>query len=551
MLRLALQHFQQRHWAEAEALYRRAIEIAPNHADALNMLGVVCAERGNPLLALKYIDDAIRVAPLNAAYLTNRGELLRRWGLADEGLTFCRRAAELDPASPEARNNLGLALLGKGAWEEAIPHVQAALELRPDMTQARINLGRARKGLRQWEQAEEVFREAVASNPASADAWYELGTVQERLDRSRASVESCERALECRAEFPEALVALGDAWTSLGAGDEACSAYRRALQVSPGYAVARYQLSLALLGRGDFAEGWPLYESRFDANMPERVTPPMLPMPMWQGEPLEGKSLLVVTEQGYGDHVQFARFVPLIAQRGARIVIGASPEMLDLTATVDGIERVVTHMTDAWNSGCDYWTFVGSLPLRLAVEADQLPPSVPYLRPDPERARVWRERLSPHAGALRVGVGWAGRPTHSNDWRRSVPFDKLGALAAVPGAVFVSLQTGEHARDPAEVGGLPVIECGAELRDFADTAALLSELDLLISADTAPAHVAGALGRPVWTLLPFQPDWRWRLDAETSRWYPTMRLFRQRRPGDWDEVIARVAEALAALRQKA
>jgi tetratricopeptide (TPR) repeat protein len=549
MLRLALQHFQQRRWAEAEAVYRRALEIAPTHADALNMLGVVCAERGNPLLALKYI-DAIRVAPLNAAYLTNRGELLRRWGLADEGLTFCRRAAELDPTSPEARNNLGLALLGKGGWEEAIPHIQAALDLRPDMMQARINLGRAHKGLRQWEQAEQVFREAVAVGPGSADAWYELATVQERLDDSRVSVESCQRALECRAEFPEALVALGDAWTSLGLIDGACNAYRRALQVSPAYTVARYQLALALLGRGEFAEGWQLYESRFDPTMPERVTPPMLPMPMWQGEPLEGRSLLVITEQGYGDHVQFARFVPLLAQRGARIVMGASPEMLDLTATLEGITRVVTHMVDAWNSGCDYWMFVGSLPLRLAVEADRLSASVPYLRADPERAAAWRERLSVHDGALKVGLGWAGRPTHSNDWRRSIPFEKLAPLGAVRDAVFVSLQTGERARDPADAGGLRVIECGDDLRNFADTAALISELDLLISVDTAPAHVAGALGRPVWTLLPFQPDWRWRLDAGTSRWYPTMRLIRQQRNGDWDELIARVVTDLTRLAER-
>jgi len=342
-------------------------------------------------------------------------------------------------------------------------------------------------------------------------------------------------------------VALGDALTSLGNIDEACSAYRRALQVSPAYTVARYQLSLALLGRGEFAEGWQLYESRFDPTMPERVTPPMLPMPMWQGEPLAGRSLLVITEQGYGDHVQFARFVPLLARQGARIVMGASPEMLDLTATIKGVTRVVSHMSDAWDSGCDYWAFVGSLPLRLAVAADQLPDAVPYLGADPARVQAWRERLSPYGGALKVGLGWAGRPTHSNDWRRSIAFQKLAPLAAARDTVFVSLQTGERARDPAAAGGLPVIEWGGELRSFADTAALISALDLLIAVDTAPAHVAGALGHPVWTLLPFQPDWRWRLDTETSRWYPTMRLFRQQRSGDWDEVIARVASSLASL----
>ncbi|MCC7483830.1 MAG: tetratricopeptide repeat protein [Burkholderiales bacterium] len=546
-LELALQRFKEHRLPEAEALYRRALESVPGNADALNMLGVVLAERGNPLLALKYIDEAIRLVPASAAYLTNRGEILRRWGMLDEGLAACARAAELDPSSPEARNNHGLALLGKGRFEEAAEESRAAIALRPAMAQAHLNLGRALKALARWEDAARALADAVAADPGYAEGWFELATVEERLDDSRASVASCERALACRAEFPEALVALGDAWSSLREPEKAAQAYRRALQGSPGHAVARYQLALCLLGQGYFAEGWKLYESRCDPAIPGALTPPMMPMPMWQGEDLLGKRLLVLTEQGYGDHIQFARFVPLVARRGADVVVGASPEMRVLTATLAGVAGVVTQIEEAWQSGCDYWTYVASLPLRLGIGAGRVPAAVPYLHAEPARVAAWRDELGRHAGGPRIGLCWAGRSTHGNDWRRSIRFESLAPLAAARrDAVFVTLQTGERARDAGSPpDGMRVVACGGELRDFADTAALVANLDLLISVDSAPAHLAGALGRAVWTLLPCQPDWRWRLDDAVSRWYPTMRLYRQEHSGDWAGVIRRVAENLA------
>jgi len=238
-----------------------------------------------------------------------------------------------------------------------------------------------------------------------------------------------------------------------------------------------------------------------------------------------------------------------LARRGVDIVMGASPEMRGLTATLEGVTRIVTQVEDAWTSGCDYWTYVGSLPLRLAVGAGRVPAAVPYLKVDPARAETWQARVSEGGSALKVGLCWAGRPTHGNDWRRSIPWAQLAPLSRVPGVVFFSIQTGERAADAeSDPDGMRLVRCGNELHDFAETAALLSRLDLLISVDSAPVHLAGALGRPVWTLLPFQPDWRWRLDETVSRWYPTMRLFRQQVNGDWGEVIGRVAAALASFR---
>ena len=550
-LALALARFNERRFADAEALYRQALAEAPDNADALNMLGLVFAEAGNPLQAIKYIDQALRLQPNRAAFHTNRGEVLRRWGLVDEGLEACRRAVELDPNAPEVRNNLGLALLGKGAFAQALPHIRAALALRADMPQAYFNLGRALKGLGEWREALAALRKAVACAPSYAEAWYELATVEERMGDPHASLASCARALQLRNDIPEAWVARGDALTSLGDIDQAIDSYRAALKVNGGFAVARYQLALALLGRREYQEGWREYESRSDPTIPGAVTAPMMPMPQWQGEALSGERLLVLTEQGYGDHIQFARFVPRLAERGVEVVIGASPEMGALSATLAGVSRVVTRVDEAWASGAHRWTFVGSLPRLLGVGEDDLSMSEPYLRADPARVAAWRRRFAGLDGALKIGLVWAGRSSHGNDWRRSIPLEQFAPLAAVSDVAYVGMQVGDGAgQTGGGAGALRMLDVGAELSDFADTAALLSALDLLITVDSAPAHLAGALGRTVWTLVPYMPDWRWRGDDRQSRWYPTMRLFRQSRRGDWAEVVERVAGELAELQRR-
>jgi len=544
-LALALKRFQERRYGEAEALYKQVLAQAPADADALNMLGLVMAEAGNPLQAIKYIDQAIHFAPQRAAYHTNRGEILRRWGLIDEGLEACARAVELDPQSAEARNNLGLALLGKGAHAEALPHIRAAIALRPQMPQAYFNLGRALKGVGKWDEAAAALRTAVTQAPEYAEAWYELATTEERRGDTAAGIVAGERAVSIRPAFPEAWVALGDAHTSLADEATAAADYRQALAIDPAFAIARYQLSLCLLGRGDYAEGWRQYESRFDPAIPGAVSAPLLPMPMWQGEDLRGRRLLVLTEQGYGDHIQFSRFLPRLARQGVEIVLGASPEMRALCTTLAGVHQVLSQVEEAWECGADRWTFVGSLAYRLGMAADDIGMNAPYLAAEPQRVTEWRSRLAGYGAGPRIGLVWAGRATHGNDWRRSIPLARFAPLAAVPDAVFVSLQLGEGRQELSNgVAGMRFVDVAPDLRDFADTAAALEALDLLISVDSAPVHLAGALCRPVWTLLPWMPDWRWRADAEVSRWYPSMRLFRQRRSGDWDEVVQRVAHAL-------
>lgn len=543
----AVSHFQAGRLDQAEALCRRALDVAPDQPEALNLLGVILSERGNPLLALKALDRSIALDPRRPAFHGNRGEILRRWGLPEEAIESCRRALELEPRAADALNTQGLALMQLGRAPEAVRCFQAAREANPAMPEPAYNLGGARKMLGDWPGAVEAQRAAIALRPGYAEAWYEIGCVLERLDDLDGAAAACRRALELRAVYPEAWAQLGDVLLQAGDQGEAIAAYRRSVALAPGLATSLYRLSLALLGHGDFDEGWRLYESRHAAGEGLIPRPPPLPMPRWQGESLAGRRLLIVTEQGYGDHIQLARFVPLLARQGVGITLGVSPELESLMLGLEGATRVVSRLEDTWASGCDRWEHIGSLPLRLGLRADAIPAPMSYLRADARKSAAWHERLTALGPGRKVGLVWAGRPTHANDWRRSIPFESLAPLASIPDVHWIGLQKGDRAADVrSAMAGPKVLALGDQLGDFADSAALIDALDLLISVDSAPAHLAGALGRPVWTLLPMQPDWRWRPDGERSRWYPTMRLIRQRARGDWGGVVDRVAQALRA-----
>lgn len=544
-LQQAIEHFQAGRHAAVEALCRQILALSPNQPEALNLLGLASSERGNPLLAIKHIDQAIAAAPRHAPFYANRGEILRRWGLPEEAKASLKRALELDSTSAQAHNSLGLVLLAQGKHRKAVGSFERALRYDPTMSQAHYNLSRALRACNELARAEQSLRRAIALNPSDLAFRLELSDLYQLMDRIPDSLSACQRGLELKPDFPEMLVTLGNAHQEIGDYAQAEDAYRRAVELNPRYPQARYQLALTLLGSGDYAAGWPLYESRFDPAWIGAVSPPVLPMPQWQGEDLTGKRLLVLTEQGYGDHIQFCRFVKPLAERGVEVFIGASPPLFGLMHDSLGCAGLISTEDEAWRSGCDYWAFVGSLPYRLGITPDAVVTETPYLTAAPDRVGVWREALAPYADTLKVGLFWAGRPTHANDRRRSLRLNQFAPLADLPGVTFVSLQQDEPARQALRPPPGMTLASANGLRDFGDTAALLTQLDLLITVDSAPAHLAGALGRPVWTLLPFNADWRWRMDGEASRWYPGMRLFRQPQPGDWDSVMARVREALA------
>jgi hypothetical protein len=307
------------------------------------------------------------------------------------------------------------------------------------------------------------------------------------------------------------------------------------------YAEAHWNLALTLLLNSNLPEGWREFEWRL--KIPEIVAPRDFSQPGWNGSDLRGKTILVHDEQGFGDAIQFARYLPMVAERGGNIILGCARETAGLFQTMPAIGRVLTSGQPM--PGFDAHVPLLSLPLMFGTTLSTIPAKVPYLTAPAEGVENWRRKIGAGDGRVRVGLAWAGRPTHKNDPRRSMRLDQFAPLANIKSVCFYSLQKGEAARQSASPpAGMQWVDWTDDLHDFADTAGLVANLDLVICVDTAVAHLAGAMGKPVWVLLPFVPDWRWLLNRDDSPWYPTMRLFRQSTAGDWDGVIQRVGTAL-------
>jgi lipoprotein NlpI len=430
-------------------------------------------------------------------------------GQIDEAITAYRQAVVLNPNYAEAHNNLGNALNGQGQLDEAIAAWRQAIVLKPSYAEAHNNLGNAMRGKGHLDDAIAAYHQAIALRPGYAEAHYNLG------------------------------VALNDK----GQLDDAIAAYRQAIIIRPKFAEAHHSLSLLLLSRGDFQHGWDEHEWRWKCKDFPSV-PRNFAQPQWDGRPLDGRTLLLYAEQGFGDALQFIRYVPMVAQRGGRIIIECKAELQRLFQTMAaGCQIVVRGQPlPAFDLQCPLL----SLPLVFGTTLANLPRNVPYLHADAEAAGRWQRRMADHSPLVRVGLVWSGSPGHKNDRNRSTKLARLAPLVQAPGVRFFSLQKGDagaEAKRPPP--GMELIDWTEELTDFADTAALIANLDLVITVDTAVAHLAGAMGKQVWTLLPFVADWRWLLEREDSPWYPSMRLFRQPSWGDWDSVINRVADKLS------
>lgn len=509
---------------DAERLYREILRLGGRNAEALHGLGLVAQQVGNLPEAARLMRAAIGVDLRSAIYRSNLGNVLQMQGLLGEAVAEYERALVLLPDSAAALSNLGAALLLLDRAQEAETRLRRAAQLLPGSAQVLDNLGNALQALGRLEEAVACHEQALAIAP----------------------------------EHPQAHGNLGLALASLGRWDAAMSSFERALELDPenaGIHLARAQLELLL---GDFARGLVHYEWRKRVHGRRR-----LKGREWSGEPIApGETLLLYAEQGLGDTVQFLRFVPLVeARTGAKTVLEVQEPMRRLALGVPGRREVVAagEALPEFGRHCSLM----SLPLILfgdATEAKtgsgpnplELAGAVPYLSVPEEAARkaegwIPRRQNDESDGTLRVGLVWAGNPAHVRDRFRSIPFSLLDTLRTLEGVGFYSLQLGEAAAN----GAGKMADLSGVIEDMADTAALIDRLDLVIGVDSAVAHLAGALGRPVWTLLPFWPDWRWGLEREDCNWYPTMRLFRQRSPGDWDGVVEAVRAALLGEVRKA
>ena len=421
-----------------------------------------------------------------------------------------RRAIAVEPNNAEAHNDLGNALNEKGQLDEAIA----------------------------------AYRQAVALDPNFSEAHNNLGVVrfQGKLDEAIASYG---RAIALSPNFAEAHNNLGTGLQEKGQLDEAIAAYRRAIAYKPNYAESHSNLAKALLLCGDFKEGWQEYEWRWKVQgfpSPKRG----FSQALWDGGELRGRAILLHAEQGLGDTIQFVRYLPLVVQRGGKIIVECQSELQRLFRGMAGDYEIVAFGQPL--PAFDFHCPLPSLPHALGTTLADIPQNVPYLSAEPTLVEVWRRTLGASNGELKVGLAWAGNPRFESDGTRSLNLRQLTPLAGARGVKFYSLQkgaAGEQAKNPPV--GLELVDLGPKLNDFADTAAVMSLLDLIITTDTSVPHLAGALARPVWAMLQFVPDFRWLLEREDSPWYPTMRLFRQRSAGDWDGVIGRVAESLLSL----
>lgn len=565
--------------AEAEIAYRRVLADHPRHPDALHLLGALALQAGRPAEAVDWMTQAIRSGPDNVACFSNLASALRRLGRRDEAVACCRRALALDAGSGDVLNNLANVLSDQGKHAEAATALRRLLRLKPALTEQRLLLAQALILGGHAEEAVEELMTLLGMTPASSAAYANLGMACRRLGRIDEAIRYYRCALGFAPDNPGVLNNLGVTLQDLGRLDEAAACFRRSIEIQPDAAHTHLNLGLTardamrvdemialariavrrdpalaeahtalgygLLLKGELEEGFAEYEWRSRmADFPSLRR--SFPSPPWDGSDLTGRTLLIHDEQGVGDTIMFARFAPLVQSRGARVFVECNSQAVRLLSSMTGVEGVLSRFETP--PPHDVHIALASLPHRLGTMLYTIPADVPYLHAEPALTAAWAKRMGPRRG-LRVGLVWAGNPEFKADHVRSPRLKAFLALLETPDVAFFGLQKGAGRRDLDSCGPLPgsFNDLGAEITDFADTAAIMANLDLVISSCTAPAHLAGALGRPVWTVLPFSPDWRWLDRGLCTPWYPTMRLFRQDRLGDWEPVMGRVRAALHAL----
>jgi protein O-GlcNAc transferase len=518
----------------AASLIGRALARRPDAAEMHSDLGLVLEALGEEDAALTEFEAALALDRDLAEAHNNLGRILDAHGRREDARRHFEHALQRKPALAEAHNNLANLLKDEGRFAAAVAHYEAAIGIKPGAGAFHRNLGLALQAKGDLASAIAAFEQAASLAPDRADSHYDLANALREAGRIEAAIAGYDRALALDPRHSDAHSNRGLALHLQAAFDQAEDCFRRALALVPDHANAHLNLGMTRLLRGDFA-GFRDYEWR-----KRSVLPPAAAVPQWRGAALGGASILLHAEQGFGDTLQFARYVPLVAARGGRVVLAVQGELKRLLAGLPGVASILS--LDEGVPKVEWQCPLLSLPLAFGTTLETIPASVPYLADNPALRAAWRRRIGARGG-LNVGLVWSGRPSHPRDRERSLAPDQLSPLGTVPGVNFFSLQKGGDGARPAFAHD----DLAPELGDFADTAAAVAALDLVITVDTATAHLAGALGVPVWVLLPRVPDWRWLMEREDSPWYPSARLLRQERAGEWAPVIARAAVLLARL----
>jgi tetratricopeptide (TPR) repeat protein len=530
---------------EALAAFDRALAIEPNHALALNNRGHLLWRLGRPDEALNSLERALALYPNYSDALCNKGNAMVSLQRFEEALASYNAALAIQPNDALVLTNRANTLWALDRRDEAIRTFDQALSLAPDDLAILKDRGTALAYLHRGEEALACFDHALDLNPGDTEFTYRRGKVLGRLERFDEAISCFDQVLAVQPDHVDALVNRGHVLADLLRNAEAMACYDRVLAIKPDLPEAHWHRGCLLLGMGDYERGWKEYEWRWQVSEISDK-PCEFQQPLWLGDKsIDGKTILLHAEQGLGDTIQFVRYVPLVAALGAKVVLEVQQPLKALLSPFDGACFVIAR--GETQPPFDLHCPLASLPLAMKTRLETIPARTPYLSASQEHLAAWNERL-PTTGRLRIGLAWAGNPAFPADRTRSIGLQRLTPLLSVPGFEFISLQKQLRPGDENILREHPELtHLGEEIADFYDTAAIVSQLDLVISSDTAVVHLAGALGRPVWVLLERVPDWRWLVERNDSPWYPTAKLFRQTKPGDWQSVIGGVTEKLLGL----
>ena len=569
---------QQGDFQAALVLLQAAARFAPEVPEIFNDIGNALRQKGALNEAVLAFDEALRLQPLFAEAYFNRGLTFEALACTDRALESYGLALLADPLRLEALYNRAAIRMRGGECTLALPDLVEFLRQQPASEEAGLMLGRAYRELGRWTEAEKIYRglfernphneeiwlhhgtcslmlhryeeagrsfaHVLAKNPNMAEAQFKAGVADLHLWNCEGAVEHLQRAYALKPDRVDVLVQLGVALQRKREFANADAVFQRALALAPENADVHWNYADFLLLLGDYRRGWEEFEWRWHH---ERFLTPkwQFPEPPWQGEDIRGKTILLHPEQGFGDTLQFVRYVPMVAARGAKVLLGTPPELARLLADFPGTQGV--YLSPTLLPPFDVHCPLLSLPRIFNTDVDTIPTRVPYLSVNPSVVRPWAQYFSQFKTTVKVGLIWSGNPGQENNRHRACRFADLLPLLSIRNVTFFSLQKGAPASElHAANSPLPVVDLSPQLGDFAETAGVMEHLDLVISTDTGPVHLAGGLGRPVWLLLSAIPDWRWMIGRQDSPWYPGMRLFRQTRIGAWSDVVEQVSDELAA-----
>jgi tetratricopeptide (TPR) repeat protein len=527
---------------QSTACFRRVLKLDPGSAEAYFKIGVIEYESGNIDRALACFRSVLELKPDFPAVHTLVGDMMQKAGRPDSALANYLAALEYDHQSAELYNKIGTSYKQQRKYRLAQANFHRALELIPDMPDALFNLALIHADSGECDAAIGYYQRVLEIEPDSAETLYNLAGLFANKGQFDHAIRLFQKALIIKPDHADTHNNLGLSLKALGKIEEAILQFKKAIDIDPAPAHVHLNLALALLLAGEFSEGWREYDWRFEVEA-YKSDYRYRDRKIWDGKSFKGKCLLVHDDQGLGDTLQFVRYLPLVKKMGGTVILETRREIIPLLTEFPGIDLLLQRPPkDPSNVRFDYYIPLLSIPGRMGTQHDSIPANIPYLYGETEKNDFWKEKMK--KPGLKIGLVWAGNKTHINDRNRSCSLDLFNWLQDISNISLFSLQKTVSPAEESQLKKLGAENFGPRFNNFSDTAAVIENLDLIITVDTAVAHLAGAMGKTTWILLPFDPDWRWMVARPDSPWYPTVRLFRQSRSGDWDGVMSAVCRAL-------